>query len=242
MQLSAGIGAVLGMAAATRYPLAAMVPGLAIAEMYYRRWFPALVVVVTSAATFWLAYLAPYLTNAPIFAKGGVAFAIGSAPLTPFRMLFTDGRGIFVWTPVMLIGIIGFVYALVRHHRERRFYVQVGAMQLAYWAFFFFVPEWWAGWSFSSRFLTSMFPMVAIGLGEALTQRRRLTYALATLCSLWTLYLCINIGAGIGVVAGDQRLPHITSATDVALFPVKNHTTLKVYLYSIWYVSHLSGR
>jgi hypothetical protein len=242
LELTAAVGATLGIAAATRYSLAAMVGGLAIVEMCYRRWKPALVVVVTSAATFWLSYLAPYLNNAPIFAKGGVAFAIGWAPLTPFRMLFTDDRGIFIWTPVMLIGIIGFIFALVRRRSDRLFYAQVGGMQLAFVCFHFLVPEWWAGGSFSSRFFTSMFPMVAIGLGEALMQRRKLTYVLATLCALWTLYLCINVAAGIDVVRGSQRPPHLTSATDVALFPVNKHTTWKVYLYSIWHMSHLSGR
>ena len=242
LQLTAAVGVALGMAAATRYSLAAMVAGLAIAEVCYRRWLPAIVVVATSAATFWLAYLAPYLTGAPIFAKGGVSFELGFAPLTPFRMLFTDDRGLFVWTPVMLIGIIGFVHALVRRRAQRRFYAQVGAMQLAYLCFHFLVPEWWQGGSFSSRFFTSMFPLVAIGLAECLTVHRKLTLSLASLAALWTLYLCINVAAGIDVVRGSQRAPHLTSATDVALFPVNTHTTFKVYLYSIWYMSHLSGR
>lgn len=242
LHLTVAIGVALGMAAATRYSLAAMVAGLAMADACYRRWVPALVVVVTSAATFWLAYLAPYLTRSPIFAKNGAATAIGFAPLTPFRMLFTDARGLFVWTPVVLIGIIGFVHALVRLRAQRKFYVQVGAMQFAYWCFHFLYPEWWQGGSFSSRFFTSMFPLVALGLGEALAQRRKLTCALASLATLWSLYLCINVAAGIDVVPGNQRPPHLTSATDVALFPTNTHTTLKVYLYSIYYMSHLSGR
>jgi hypothetical protein len=242
LELTIAVGAVLGMAAATRYSLAAMVGGLAVVELCYRRWKPALVVVLASAATFWLAYLAPYLAGAPIFAKGGVAFELGWAPLTPFRMLFTDDRGIFIWTPVMLVGIIGFIAAIVRRRGDRLFYVQAGAMQLAYLSFHVLVPEWWQGGSFSSRFLTSMFPMVAIGVGEALRQRRTLTYVLATACSVWSLYLCINVAAGIDVVAGNQRLGHLTSATDVARFPVNKHTTWKVYLYSIWHMSHLGGK
>jgi hypothetical protein len=242
LQLTVAIGAALGMAVATRYSLVAMVAGLAIADAYYRRWMPAIVVVATSAATFFLGWLAPYLTGSPILLKGGVGTTIGFAPLTPFRMLFTDDRGLFVWTPVMLIGIIGFIYALVRRRKERRFYVQAGAMQLAYLCFHFLVPEWWQGGSFSSRYFTSMFPIIAIGLSECVTLRRKMTYALASLAAVWTLYLCLNVAAGIDVVRGDQRPPHLTSATDVALFPVNTHTTLKVYLYSVYHLSHLSDR
>lgn len=238
LPIAAAVGIALGLATATRYSLSAMVVGLALVYLLYRRWLPAAIVVATSAATFYLAYLAPILTGSPILTEHGVSMEIGFAPLSPFRMLFTDERGLFVWTPVMLIGIIGFIHALLRRRSDREFLARIGGMQFAYWAFHFLVPMWWAGGSFSSRFFTSMFPLVAIGIGECLTWRPRLTVALASLATVWTLYLCLNIAAGIDVIRGNQRAGHVTSASDVALFPVNKHTTWRVYLYSIYYVSH----
>lgn len=239
-RLAIAVGVLLGLAAATRYSLAAMVAGLALVLLVYREFRVALLVVASSIAGFGLAYLPARLTGSPLFQEGGVSHTIGWAPLSPFRMLLTVDRGLLVWTPVMLLGVAGFVLLLRRRGDAREALAAIGAMQLAHLCFFFLVPDWFAGWSFSSRFFTSMLPLVALGIGELVRRWRRPTLALASLMTVWTLYLCLNLGIGIDVIP-DQDRADLTSAADVALFTMRQGTTWKEYLYALWEASHLSG-
>lgn len=100
---------------------------------------------------------------------GGVQFD----PLAPVKMLFTLERGLFLWTPLCFFGTIGFALLLRREIRQRRFLVALSISCLSLllvhslWGAF-----WTGGYSFSQRFLTGVFPLFLLGVGELIRRAR----------------------------------------------------------------------
>jgi hypothetical protein len=236
LPLSVALGAVLGLGTATRYEIAGGVAGLLLAMVVSGRRIQALVIGGTAVATFFLLAIAPLSVGAPLFqgsVAGGTKLTLGFAPLTPLRLLFSGDRGIALWTPVMILGAVGFVRLLVVRRGERQMLAQIGAMHLGFFCFFFFVTLWEAGWSFSSRYLTPMLPLVAIGVAELIRWRPRLVPAVAVLGAAWSLYLCLNVGVGIGPFEERAAVWH------AAAVPAREHKTAKSYLYEVYAASHL---
>jgi hypothetical protein len=102
------------------------------------------------------------------------------------EVLFSSNGGLFAWTPLALVGVVGLL-ALAR--REPRTALPLlaclgcGVLLLAS------NRQWWAGWSFGARRLTEAFPIFALGLcasGEVLLRRPAIlaTAALAALVGL----------------------------------------------------------
>jgi hypothetical protein len=114
-------------------------------------------------------------------------------PLAPAKMLFTFKRGLFVWTPATLFGVVGY-FLLLRRLRERRtFLVGLGLSCLALllvhmiWGGF-----WEGGYSFSQRFLTDLFPLFVIGIAELLRRAPKVFAPLLVACILWTGFLAVH--------------------------------------------------
>lgn len=135
--------------------------------------------------------------------------------LAPLKMLFTLKRGLFVWTPLTLFGVVGYLMFLRRAREQRTFLIGLGLSALALllihmvWGAF-----WTGGYSFSQRFLTSMFPLFAIGISELLGRRRMLVAPLLVACVAWTGFLALhhfygydNVGPadGVGRIVGLYR-------------------------------------
>lgn len=102
------------------------------------------------------------------------------------EVLFSSNGGLFAWTPLALVGVVGLL-GLAR--REPRTALPLlgclgfGILLLSS------NREWWAGWSFGARRLTEAFPIFALGLcaaGEGLLRRPAIlaTGALAALVGL----------------------------------------------------------
>jgi hypothetical protein len=191
-QLPVAIGAVLGLAATVRYLDFALVAGLAVVLLVYGRRRDALLVAATSAATFGVLLLVPVAVGAPIFAQHYRPASLGFSPLSPLQMLFTNHRGLFIWTPLTILSVIGFWRLLLVRRDERPFLVALGVMSLSLLAAQVAVPFWDAGWSFSQRYFTALFALYAIGLAGLASWRPRLTAALATLTVAWSLFIGLN--------------------------------------------------
>jgi hypothetical protein len=132
----------------------------------------------------------------PPAAPGGGVDSLNSFqfdPLAPAKMLFTLKRGLFVWTPATLFGVVGY-FLLLRRLRERRtFLVGLGLSCLALllvhmiWGGF-----WEGGYSFSQRFLTDLFPLFVIGIAELLRRAPKVFAPLLVACVLWTGFLAVH--------------------------------------------------
>lgn len=206
--LALGIGLLLTWAMTVRYFLAAPAIALVLGLAWYRRWRDAVLVAATPAVGLVLAGLAAYATAGDVFqgasepGAGGVDKAIGVlrfAPLNPYRMLFTEHRGLFIWTPVSLLGAFGFVYVTRSRTRDRPFLAICGAMAVATVLSYIFSPHWDGGGppEFSQRYLTSLFPYIAIGLAGLLELRPLLVRAAAIASVAWSLLIGIYTQLGI---------------------------------------------
>lgn len=98
-------------------------------------------------------------------------------PRIPAHMLFSERRGLFLWTPLTAIATVGYALALVRARRTRTSFSFLAVLLGASAALLFVHVVWrqWdGGFSFSQRFLTALFPLYLIGVAE-LVRRARLT-------------------------------------------------------------------
>ena len=84
------------------------------------------------------------------------------------EVLFSPNNGLFLWTPITLLGIIGLVLA------KRFILLFLFAAQLyliASWT------TWWQGASYSGRMFISVLPVVAVGLTHLFTRLKRLHWS-----------------------------------------------------------------
>ena len=123
--------------------------------------------------------------------------AIHVTPLGPLKMLVSDHRGLFVWSPVSLLALAGYVRLLRKRPDERPFLAIGGAMAVLLLLAYAAVPFWDGGWSFSQRYLTPFYPLVAIGLSGLVEWRRAPVVAAATLAAAWSVFLGLNHVFGV---------------------------------------------
>jgi hypothetical protein len=80
------------------------------------------------------------------------------------EVLFSSNGGLFAWTPLALVGVVGLLGFARRHPRTAL--PLLGALGLGI-LLLSSNSVWWAGWSFGARRLTEAFPVFAIGLCAA---------------------------------------------------------------------------
>ena len=75
-------------------------------------------------------------------------------------LLISPGRGLFVYSPVLLFAFAGFVVA-VRDREQRALHVAYAGTIVSMLAVIMLFPVWWAGHSFGPRFMTDLLPFFA---------------------------------------------------------------------------------
>jgi len=79
-------------------------------------------------------------------------------------------RGLFFWTPILLLAIAGCI-AATRQYGKRRIVGWLGLYTtLAYLLFNAGYYMWWGGWCMGPRFLIPVIPILGLGLGELLRE------------------------------------------------------------------------
>jgi hypothetical protein len=71
--------------------------------------------------------------------------------------LFSPARGLFVWTPILLLGVGSALYQLARRALPpaETWMLAVGSL---HWVFVSLLPQWWAGHSVGPRFFSDLSP------------------------------------------------------------------------------------
>lgn len=85
---------------------------------------------------------------------------------------FHPFRGLFVYSPLLLLGLVGLIGAVLRPGEPRR--VMAGLCLISITLFLAFSSAyymWWGGWSFSPRHLAPAIPFFAVGIGPWLRHR-----------------------------------------------------------------------
>lgn len=115
----------------------------------------------------------------------------------PFKMLFSLHRGLFLWTPLTALAVVGFVLLVRRRRDERDFLLGLGVAALGLWFVHFLWGDFWdGGFSFSERFLTALFPVFLLGAAELVRRRRRLALVSLSLCAVFSLVLALTFETG----------------------------------------------
>lgn len=219
LRLALGIGCLLGAMVTVRYANAALAAGVAVAFGGRRAWRPAVIAGGAAAVAFAVLFSLPALRGIPYGVTadpthavnaGGVGGETQFDPLVPLKMLVSLRRGLFVWTPLTLLSVIGFGFLWARDRPRRLFLTSlaVGGVALLL-LHMLWGRYWWGGFGFSQRFLIGLFPLFLLGLAELLRRRLVLVTFLAVLCVGYasTLALYHYYGyQGIGEKDGVDRI------------------------------------
>jgi hypothetical protein len=74
--------------------------------------------------------------------------------------LFSPSRGIFVFTPVFLFSVLGFLSA--KRTNLLQFHPYIGWIVLLHWLLVCIWPMWWGGWSYGPRLLVDVSPFLTL--------------------------------------------------------------------------------
>jgi hypothetical protein len=224
-------GFVLGVAPTVRYFL--FVFGVALVAMLLstRRWRPAVMITVSAAVVLGLLLLLPAAIGVRLFASGDPQTVLAFSPTSPIHMLFGPRRGLFFWTPLTFIAAIGLVRALMRANRRDRWFLStVIVMAVLLILVQVSITFWYAGWSFSQRYLTALYPIVAIGFASVIQWRAKIALGLAVPAVAWSLFLCMNMQT----IGFDEHHDNVFSLASRA-----GAQTPGAYAWGVWHISHL---
>ena len=118
--------------------------------------------------------------------------------IVPFMgLLVSPSRGLFVYTPIMLFSILGYLRIFqLTNSRIRNFLFVLGISILALIIVYASFGMWWAGWSYGPRFLTGMLPALAMFLGlyikdisfDIKNKRNLLVICIFSILLVWSIF------------------------------------------------------
>jgi len=164
-------GLALGLAALTRWQLALTALILAGLLLTQRRWRPAGWLLAGFAVLAWhIPYTLNWMFGSPFSvpvdaATGSSGFLSWPRYIVP--VLFSGDRGWLVWSPLVVLSVLGLVWLGLR--RRAGLGVALALILLAQVVAVSGVRDWFAGESFGMRRLTELYPVVVLGTAALLT-------------------------------------------------------------------------
>jgi hypothetical protein len=134
--------------------------------------------------------------------------------------LVSPARGLFVWSPFLLLALPAAVRA-VRHPRRDRVLTVCCVVIVLHWLAIASLRPWWAGWSVGPRLFSDVLPFFVLLVADTLTRLPRWSTDRRT----FALY------AGVGVLVAFSFFTHIRAATHESV-PAWNATPLDVDTHS----------
>lgn len=134
----------------------------------------------------------------------------------PLRMLASERRGLFLWTPLTALSVLGVALLVARQRDRRRFLAGLCIAGLSLVAVHAFWGDFWTnGFSFSQRFLSSLFPLYVLGVAELIRRWRWWAAGALTLCALFSVYAGFNHFIGYrGISEQDGIVDVLTTKGD----------------------------
>jgi len=121
--------------------------------------------------------------------KLGVRFDLPA----PARMLFSLRRGLFLWTPLTALAVVGFGLLWRSRPERRSFLLGLGAAAASLVTIHALWGDFWTnGFSFSQRFLAGLFPLYLLGTAELVRRWRLRAVGVLALCAAFSVYLGFN--------------------------------------------------
>lgn len=173
-------GALAGVAALMRWQDALLLALPLFEAVRWRASYRARATAMAGAIAGFLVAFAPQMAvwhtlyGQPFAIPQGGSFMRWTTP-HPILVLLSDNHGLFTWTPLVVLTLIGLV-GFLRHQAAWR--VPAMFVLAAAWYTNAAVADWWAGEAFGSRRFLSLFPLFVIGLGWWLRPRTGARWAL----------------------------------------------------------------
>lgn len=118
-----------------------------------------------------------------------VSYMVVYYPKYFFKILIHPLHGIFIWSPVLILSFIGQLKLL----KTRR---NIAIVLFTIWfltiAINSFSPIWYAGWSFSVRYIVCLFPVFVIGIAAFLEEYGKKFIPLVVIFTLYSIFLFFN--------------------------------------------------
>lgn len=131
-------------------------------------------------------------------------------------LLVSPSRGLFVYSPVLVVAFAGLVLSL-RRHRGHFFHYLAGGL-LATLLVLGKYSVWWGGHSFGPRYLTDLLPLLALGLVPAWEPLRRARPLRAVFLGLFVVSVLVQV-IGVLYYPSPRDVDWNTSPRDVNLAP-----------------------
>lgn len=133
-------------------------------------------------AAIWVWY--NYVSFGKLITSGYSILWQQSFELTKFNLiplLVSDVRGLFIYTPIALLGLIG-----LWQHKHKYYFLATFLLTIVIYSFW---PIWWAGESLGNRFFISLAPVTFVGLIFLYQTFPKLSRILVTTFTLYALML-----------------------------------------------------
>jgi hypothetical protein len=108
-------------------------------------------------------------------------------------LLISPSRGLFIYSPVLLFAIVGYVMAWrARADPSSRFVRDASLAVAGTYVLYSLIGYWWGGWVFGTRYLNDVGPLFALGIGFAIDRgalRASLARAAFAIALGWSIFL-----------------------------------------------------
>jgi hypothetical protein len=112
-------------------------------------------------------------------------------PVALAGLLVSPNRGLLVFTPIALVGIVGLARAF-RHPARAPLLAAFGAAACGDLLIHAAYPEWAAGWSFGPRYAMDALPVLAVAAAGELVDLSRRRRALLAIGLAWSIAVQLN--------------------------------------------------
>lgn len=118
-------------------------------------------------------------------------------------LLFSQDRGTFIFTPIILFGFLGFYFAYKKYPSEVALLFAVCAVNLILYAMW---GDPYGGWAFGARYMIPSFAMLAVGCGYLFHHTRKNFLFFIMLIPIIVYSLAVN---SLGALASNKIPPKI---------------------------------
>lgn len=125
-------------------------------------------------------------------------------PVFLLDLLFNPVHGLFLWSPITIASIIG-LWFLFKQKTNREIALLLAALFTVLVLAYGRTEIWSAGWSFSARYLTGLFPVFAIGFAAFETKYGKAAKIAAIVFLLYSGFLMLN--EVFGFIHGETGTP-----------------------------------
>lgn len=109
-----------------------------------------------------------------------------------FGLLVSPNRGLLIFTPIALLGILGLARQVVARERGDPVLLAFGAACLAHFFVMGSFYNWPGGWSFGPRYLVDILPILGLAAVDVWTGLPRAAHGVAVIALVWSLFVQWN--------------------------------------------------